>query len=57
VSQLLPPAWTGGFCLRADVGALFVRAFGSADAHSKRQELLIEFLKVLKVIDEVVRCF
>jgi hypothetical protein len=57
VNQLLPPAWMSGFCLRTDVGALFVRAFGSADTHSKRQELLIEFLEVLKVINEVMRCF
>jgi len=39
------------------MGLLFVGAFGSADSHSKRQELLIEFFKVLKLINEVVRCF
>jgi hypothetical protein len=32
--------------------------FSSArDSHSKRQELLIKFFKIMKLINEVVRCF
>ena len=57
VRQLLMPARITGFLLGTDVGAIFVGAFGLADSHSKRQELLIEFFKVLKLINEVVRCF
>jgi hypothetical protein len=44
------------FCLWTD-GALFVSAFGSADAHSKRYQFLVKFLQVLKLIDKIVRCF
>jgi hypothetical protein len=44
------------FCLWT-VGALFVSAFGSADAHSKRYEFFVKFLQVLKLIDKIVRCF
>jgi hypothetical protein len=57
VSQLLPPGRIAGFCLGTDIGAPCVGAFSLADSYSKRQELLIKFLKILKLVDEVVRCF
>jgi hypothetical protein len=46
-----------GFWLRPDGSALYANDFGSMDSQSKRQELLIEFLEVLKLINEVVRFF
>jgi hypothetical protein len=46
-----------GFWLRPDGNALYAGAFGSMDSQSKRQELLIEFLEVLKLINEVARYF
>jgi hypothetical protein len=46
-----------GFWFRPDGDALYADAFGSMDSQSKRQELLIEFLEVLKLINEVVRYF
>jgi hypothetical protein len=50
----LSPGEMTGFWFRPDGDALYTDAFGSTDSPSKRQELLIEFLKVLKLIDEVV---
>jgi hypothetical protein len=46
----------GGFWLQPDGHSLCDDAFGLMDSHSKRQELLIEFLEVLKLVNEVVRC-
>jgi hypothetical protein len=46
-----------GFWFRPDGDAPYADAFGSKDSPSKRQELLIEFLEMLKLIDKVVRCF
>ena len=53
----LSPGEMSGFWLRPDGNALDAGAFGSMDSQSKRQELLIEFLEVLKLINEVVRYF
>ena len=46
-----------GFWLRPNGEALYADAFGSMDLQSKRQEFLIEFLEILKLINEVVRYF
>jgi hypothetical protein len=57
----LSPGEISGFWLGLDLGldggALNADAFGSTDSQSKRQELLIESLEVLKLITEVIRYF
>ena len=53
----LSPGEMSSFWLRPDGNALYADAFGSMDSQSKRQELVIEFLEVLKLINEVVRYF
>jgi hypothetical protein len=53
----LSPGEMSGFWLRPDGNAIYADAFGSMDSQSRRQEFLIEFLEVLKLINEVVRYF
>jgi hypothetical protein len=47
----LSPSKMGGFWLQPSGDALCTDAFGAMDSRSKGQELLIEFLEVLKLIN------